>query len=147
MTRDAELDRLWDMFCVAYANLTGGGREALAIVLNEDRKTARHARRAAVSEVPQDVLDLVVDTVASARGVTREAILGRTRIRGIPAARQEVWAVLLDRGYTTRAIGASFGKDWSGIGKGAALFRATLERDVEARARIGWLTTAERKAA
>lgn len=151
MRRARELDRLCDLFCVVYANSIGGLREAIAIVLAEDRKCAKRARlvasRAGISRaVPDDVLHLVVDTVASARGVSREAILGTSQQRNITQARHESWVILLDRGYTTRAVGAAFDKEFSGVAMAAAKFRATLAADAGARARVGWLTSAKREA-
>lgn len=124
MTTDRDLDALWNLFCQVYPHVTGGGREALAIVLAEDRRIAAR-ERGAFKRIPTAVLREVVDAVAAARGVTSKDVMrGGDRRPADSQARHEAWDILLTRGYSLRAIGAAFDVFFPTVSKAVKRYRA-----------------------
>ncbi len=140
----SHLERLADLFSVAYRNSPGGLPQTLALVIAEaDRLRWPDERDAAV--IDPEVLTSVTDTVATAHGVTRGGILGPSQRRELTAARAECWVILARLQYSLRAIGHAFEKDHGGIRAAIRRYEKVVASSAAVRARVVWLAQGKQR--
>lgn len=70
----------------------------------------------------------LVHTTAMRHGVDPAAILGNDRTRPVSLARNEVYAVLRDWGYSSRMIGYWLGRNHRSVLHGEAAYKAAQKR-------------------
>ncbi len=140
----SHLERLAAYFSAVYPHCPGGIPEALGLVFAE-RKRIRGGDQEPRPDISRDVLESIVTTVASARGVKPNAILGHYGSREASEARAEAWVILLTAGYGPTQIGRAFDRNHSSVSKTTDRWRPRFEKQAEVRARIAWLSQASQQ--
>jgi hypothetical protein len=140
-----QLERLADLFSVAYRNCAGGLPQALELVIAEaDRMRWPNERSVAI--IDSVVLEHVVTATATAHRVTRGRILGPSQNRSLTEARHECWTILARLGYSLRAIGKAFDSDHSGVRAAINRYERVMASSAAVRARVAWMSKGGKRA-